>query len=151
LKEAGEDGGGLVQLVEVEPFVIGVCLGDISGAEDNGGIASHGDGGGVSKIIDSPWFPARGSAHELPNEGEVRVGLKSGTGDTFEVESVHIQITGAEKRVHFAPDAGIGFAGNGAAIDVNGAAVRDNVGLVAPANDAYIYGGRTKQGVAPFF
>ena len=87
----------------------------------------------------------------MPNEGEVGAGLKGRTGDALEIDRVHIQVVDAEERVHFLPDASVGFAGNGAAVDVDGATVRDNVGLVAPANDTDIDGRGTKQGVAPFF
>ena len=68
LKETEDDGGGLIELIKVNPFVGGVSLGYVAGTEDDGGSSAHGDGRGVGEVIDTFGFAAFGGFQELQDD-----------------------------------------------------------------------------------
>ena len=53
-----------------------MSLGDASGAEHDGGGATHRDGRGVGEVVDAPGFASLGGLEELANDGQVGVGLE---------------------------------------------------------------------------
>ena len=68
-EETEHYGSSLVQLLEVDPFVRRVGLGDVSRAEDYGGSAAHGDGRGVREVVHSMGLAPLGGFEELLNRG----------------------------------------------------------------------------------
>ena len=63
------DGSSSVELLQVDPFVRRVGLGDVSRAEDYGGGAAHGDGRGVREVVHSMGFATLGGPEELLDHG----------------------------------------------------------------------------------
>src|ERR1051325_7250791 len=140
LQEPDEQPRGALQLIDADPFVRGVRLGDVSGSKHdtrNPAVSQH---AGVAEIIDADWPGLSGDLEEVLDKWGAPARGQRVTGNDFEVAQAGGEIVFPEKALDLAPHAGVGFAGNGAAIHGDDAVVGHEVGLPPACDGAAVDG-----------
>src|SRR6266542_3220930 len=124
-----------LELVDRDPFVRGVGLGNVSWPEDDAGNAAGREHARISEEIDPHRFSLAGTAEELPNEREARVGFEGGRRfAALVVEHRGGKTSSPDEPQDLMFDGGIAFARDGASNDFNDATIGHDVWL-APAGD----------------
>ena len=132
-----------------DPFVGGVGLGDVAGAEDDAGRAGLREHGGVAKKIHARGLALVGGVEEALHKRKRGIGLERQARAGARVGEGGFEFVLAEKFLDFGADARVGFAGNRAAVHGDEAVGGHDVGLHAAADDADVDRGRAEQGMTP--
>ena len=129
LKELQQKGRALFHLADRNPLIGGVRLGDIAGTEHHARDAAASEDRGIAEIIDPQRPGLTDDGKQRADERQSDIGLEGGTGSAPDAGKRALKFVGGEQGADFLTDGAFAFAGQGAPIDVDGAAVRDNVGL----------------------
>ena len=141
IQEVTEKLDAPVELFEVNPFVLGVSLGDGAGADGYGGAAVFGKDGGIAEPGGGDGLRAEGL--EFLDEGESGIGEEGfGAGEA----DFELGMPVAEATEEFFEE-GVVLPGDGSEVEGGLAEIGNNVGFASPAQGAGVNGRVTEEGV----
>ena len=138
-------------MVQVDPFIGGVGLGDVTGAVKDGGGAGGCDGGGVGKEIDPDGLSSPCGPGELLDKWQGGICLEGVAWDASQVEEIGLELVGSQGGKDFPAGGFFRLPGDGAAVDIDGAGIGDDVWLGAAPDDTDVDGGTAEQGMPGLF
>ncbi len=122
-------------------------LSDVAGAEDEAGNAGFGEDGAVAEKSGADGRFLAGEPRELPNQRQIGIGFHRAAIKRLRLDDIGAKAAGLEESFYFGANAANGFAGEGAAVDLDDAGSGNDVGLGSAANGTDVDGAMTEEGV----